>query len=228
MTMSKMIGAAGLPLLLALLSSQALAQGHTLQFDQRRILSDAATSDEEQAYQGFTTFRDSVSDGLSVKLDQIGDVVMTVGWEDENTPDPNAISTVFELMPEVGADAFTDEQVSQFQELLKAGTVGTYVDMTQDEDNPAAYDVSVYQSYDQDQTQEYASLLPSFADGLGLSADQMDGLTVTVSPSQLIYDYDILPAAGEEFDEDDIDNLSSALESLYGTEFTSLTNDDTD
>ena len=222
--MTKMIGAASL---LALVSTQASA----MNFDQRRIPLQDTSSDPD--YQAFLTFRNAVSEGLNVDLSQVGDVVWTVGVEDpfanHPTLDNNAISTVFELSPALGADAFTDDEVSQLEELLQAGAVGTYVGMFADEDDPASYDVEVYQSYYDDQAQQYADLIPNFADGLGLSADQIDGLTITVTPSQFIKDWDILPASTEDsFDDEEIEYLKSALEIAYGTAFTGLTNDDTD
>jgi len=235
-TMTKMIGAASL---LALVSTQASASNFdasALNFDQRRIpLEDTSSvSDlEAQTYQAFSDFRDAVSSGLNVDLSQVGDVVWTVGVEDPTADDPtvnsNVISTVFELSPASGADAFTDDEVSKLKELLQAGEVGTYVGMDADEDDPASYDVEVYQSYDDDQTQQYADLIPTFADGLGLSDDQIDGLTITVTPSQFIKEWDILPASGEDsFGGDETKDLKSALESAYGEAFTSLANDDTD
>merc|ERR1712072_660954 len=125
-TMTKMIGAASL---LALVSTQASA----LNFDQRRIpLEDTSSvSDlEAQTYQAFSDFRDAVSSGLNVDLSQVGDVVWTVGVEDPTADDPtvnsNVISTVFELSPASGPDAFTDDEVSKLKELLQAGEVGTY------------------------------------------------------------------------------------------------------
>jgi hypothetical protein len=235
-TMTKMIGAASL---LALVSTQASA----LHYDQRRIpLQDTSSvSDlEAQTYQGFSDFRDAVSEGLNVDVAQVGDVIWTVGVEDPFANHPtlanNVISTVFELRPALGADAFTDDEVSQLEDLLQAGKVGTYVGMFADEDDPASYDVEVYQSYYDDQAQQYAVMdrtyadkIHLFADELGLSADQIDALMITVTPSQFIRDWDILPESGEEsFDDEEIEYLKSALESAFGEAFTGLTNDDTD
>jgi hypothetical protein len=228
-TMTKMIGAASL---LALVSTQASA----LHYDQRRIpLQDTSsvTDLEAQTYQDFSDFRDAVSEGLNVDVAQVGDVLFTVGVEDpfSNHPtlDNHAISTVFELSPALGADAFTDDEVSQLEDLLQAGKVGTYVGMFADEDDPASYDVEVYQSYYDDHTQQYADDTTLFADELGLSADQIDAVMITVTPSQSIKDWDILPESGEEsFDDEEIEYLKSALQSAYGEAFTGLTNDDTD
>ena len=215
---SKMIGTASV---LALLCGQAHAY-HL--FDQRRALSQAS-SDEAQVYQGFTMFRDAVSEGLNVKANQIGDVVMTVGIEDvsDDTFDPYAINAMFVLSPE--ADAFTDEEISQFEELLEAGTLGTFLSIEYDEDDPAAFDISVYETYNEDQTETYVSSLQVLADELGLSVDQIGLLTAIASPSQIIYDFEVFPEY-DSFDEDDVSDLVSALQTVFGTEFTELKDDD--
>lgn len=215
----------------SLLMSHAF--GQTLDY-QRRMLTDSTTmttqeastpdasSGEAEMFDGFKVFRDTVSLELGVSLEQIGDVAWSV-----SSDVPDTLRMDFVLTPD-SEDTFTDNQVTAIKKALNGGELGTFVDMSPDEDNPSAYDVTLSSTDDVEEIKStFATLRDTWGTGLGYSADRIGDVILTISPTELQSDFDILPESGKQkISDEDVNTIKSSLAEVYGAAFGGLEADD--